>query len=448
MKENNTDLFDLIHALSKMEKRYVISNLKKEKCKEYSDLFSYISKQNSYNEQTVLIYFQDNSLSNNFAIKKHRLFQKCMFYLVQFRKQKDKRIKLSEQVNFLPIYLQKGLIKKLKKDITRLIKECKKYGFNDLLLIVYRYKSYIVSSSNDSGRDKELKQMQEDILQANQIILQQSYFYNSDNLASVLSSHKSVGNDKFIENLITDVEQKFLHTTDFISANSYLSVLLNYHWYHSNHQKKHDLLIEKMELLKLYNKEDSPNFYISIINIIDSAFSLQNYNEAKKYITVLNSIKTKNTTINNSIFISVFIFKLHLHLAKKEYKKSEKVVIQNIKIYLSIQEEFTSHKRLVLEFYIFLTYFYNKQYKKCARWFSTDLAKLNYDENSNFLIEYILYLSFKKNPKHNNKHAERFLNSIKNKYEENEMITKFIKEKEISYIDVMFDVNTLHFELI
>ncbi len=164
-----SDLFDLIHSMTKNEKgyfkKYSSGYIKKGDSK-YLKLFDLINKQKKYNEDVLITYFEQNYAEAHFSALKNYLFNLIIDALRSFSTSKKLQVIVSSAIHASEILLSKGLIPSCNK----ILKRTKRYalGFESYpeALLIIQQELYIYSrTSRQKGSSIEtlLKERQDAI---------------------------------------------------------------------------------------------------------------------------------------------------------------------------------------------------------------------------------------------------------------------------------------------
>src|SRR5690554_3084353 len=105
-------LFELIHSLSKSEKRYFKIYASRHTIGEENNgirIFNYIDDQNEFDEKAVHEHFKGEAFLNQFPITKNRLYDQILNALDAFHASKNIDAQLYKMVHSIHILYEKGL---------------------------------------------------------------------------------------------------------------------------------------------------------------------------------------------------------------------------------------------------------------------------------------------------------------------------------------------------
>jgi len=124
----NTDLFDLIQALNRSEKRnFKLEASKQQGEKNYVKLFDAIDRQSEYNEEKLLKKFKNEAFVKQFSSAKNYLYNLVLKSLMSFHNGKSIANRLKNEYARISLLHIKGLheqcyklLKKAKQDAYRI----------------------------------------------------------------------------------------------------------------------------------------------------------------------------------------------------------------------------------------------------------------------------------------------------------------------------------------
>ena len=155
-------LFELIHSLSKSEKRYfkIFTSSHKEN-NNYVKLFDAIHAQKDYDENLLLNQFKDEDFTRQFSVAKNYLQNLILKSLSSHHNKAKKSIELNEFLSQIEILYWKGLYKLAHKRIKQAKKIADKYDLAHYLLMINywerRMEEYLQGVSLDEDKVNESK---------------------------------------------------------------------------------------------------------------------------------------------------------------------------------------------------------------------------------------------------------------------------------------------------
>ncbi|TVR81830.1 MAG: hypothetical protein EA412_02400 [Chitinophagaceae bacterium] len=194
------ELFQLINALTKSEKRYVLVYIKNHAYKEYNSYFiliDLISKQESYDEVEIKNYLEKKKFKkilSHFAVFKKRLYDLIMKGVRSFgadQNIENKVLNALQDINFL---YERNLLKQAEKILLKTKELALRYEKYPELIALYRYEKMLQSAKPYSEKvfesDKELKKNENNVLDKIKeinhqwfLMIEMNYLRHKDGLA-------------------------------------------------------------------------------------------------------------------------------------------------------------------------------------------------------------------------------------------------------------------------
>jgi len=169
-------LFELIHSLTKSEKRYfkVFTSTHKEG-NNYVKLFDAIQEQKVYDEDKLLSKFKKEDFVRQFSVAKNYLMNLILKSLSQHHQKAKKSIELNEYLTEIEVLYWKGLYKLTHKKINQAKKIAAKYNLTHYLLLINhwdkRIEDYVSISMMNEDACKETQVYLDDYNQQMQMNL-------------------------------------------------------------------------------------------------------------------------------------------------------------------------------------------------------------------------------------------------------------------------------------
>ena len=136
MKSNEL-LHELIHSLTKSEKRYfsVFTSTHKEG-NNYKALFDAIQSQKEYSEKELLEKFKKEDFVRQFSVAKNYLINLILRSLSGYHQKSKKTIELNNSLSEIEILYWKGLYKLALKKVNQAKKIAQKYDMSSYILLI------------------------------------------------------------------------------------------------------------------------------------------------------------------------------------------------------------------------------------------------------------------------------------------------------------------------
>jgi len=436
-------LFELIHSLTKSEKRYftIFTSIHKES-NNYVKLFNAIHTQKEYDEIALLKHFKNEDFVRQFSVAKNYLMNLILKSLSNHHQKAKKSIELNEYLTEIEVLFWKGLYKLCHKKITQAKKIAEKYDLTHYLLLINywerRNEDYVSKTMLNEDVVKEThlyldrynQQMQMNFLIKKMEKITKSSIKSTEQTVKPVQeifNHELMKLDeKDIRNFYTKVDYLFLKGI----GNAILRDEKKEFYY-----KKR--LLEFLEQNPHQIKEN-PIRYASSLNNILLYYYFQGYpKEYPLYLEKLDHVELKFDHVKASFFDTKFNLKLGYYLHLRDRKKIIETLNEMEVWYHAVSDKKSMQAKMICEFNMALAYFFLKDNKQCLKWgnscfkmFDMKAKKFRHDlAISSLILQTFIYIDLK--------HFELALRNIEwifsiaelNKYGVAEMaIFKILKE--------------------
>lgn len=313
----NEALFDLIHAMSKSEKRYFKLAASRHTIGDennYVTLFDFLDKMEFYDEQIVFEHFQGEAFLNRFSITKKRLYDHILSALDAFHAVSAIEPQLFKMLHAADILYEKSLYdqcRRLLRSAGKLAEKHEKHAV--LLLINDKQKRLFETSGYLELNDEELESILTMERRTVDHINEYSYLWTVKSKVFSLLSKKGVArsvdeqisyhqvcsnllNDYKIENLSTECKFLFHHT---LSA-----------YYHATGEPENSLHHLKVNIELLQSSENGnliqPNRLMSVLtNAIYISDKIGKSRAAMLYLAELKKLASSISS-NDDMAIKLF----------------------------------------------------------------------------------------------------------------------------------------------
>lgn len=137
-KTYSSDLFDLIHSLSKSEKRFFklySSKGNTTEVKQYVNLFDAIDKQKTYNEEKIIKKVPE---IKKFSVVKNQLYNLVLKSLSILHQEKRLSLNIRSKLDYIEILYHKGLFNQCEKLLAKAKKQAQKAELFEILLAIQK----------------------------------------------------------------------------------------------------------------------------------------------------------------------------------------------------------------------------------------------------------------------------------------------------------------------
>ncbi len=328
-------LFELVHALSKTEKRYFkrYTSLHGTTAKNYVHLFDDILKMQVYDEEKAKKKYA-GGYADNFGMLKQLLFQQVMKSLSSFHADSSIEHEILSIIREIKILQKKGLYPIAKKKIDKGIKlslEHERLGFLPMLYSHKKsnlYQSFFENTSYEEIENIILEEqhafslMNEIIVQVNIML---KFFYSRAVSAKTKGANNKAETDSIVAQLLLE-KKKPLST--FSAQSIRLHILATYHSDKGNAIKAKNIMREHIKLYHNYPKIKK-EYYFNFLNInyqlTDLLITTKKFSEAAKHLEELEKNKSYNKGYESLFFMLHYSALLKLYTETKEFSKTIKL---------------------------------------------------------------------------------------------------------------------------
>ncbi len=415
MKTPSSYLYDLVHSLSKSEKRYIKVQAGSED-KDYIQLMNALLAQKTFNEEQLIKKHRNAKFVKNLATHKKYLYDLILKSLANFG-EKEPEDKVLEKIAAARVLFNKNLAEAAMKELNQGEKIAKKYEFFELQLQILELKKNIVKNHDEKAHYQIFKAESECLALIQNL---KDYWYLDMQLTVFYYNFTKIKTDEhkqFIQKIIKDPKiQNLSLATTFKSKNIFYSINSKYQRILGNHEQAYELNRQTLLLydsyphfLKLYTKE-----YIGLLfnDLMSYGNSIQ-FDRFEEGLQRIKSVterpelklhrnKKKYTYIKSFVFVILFRLEV-FYLLNQECKTKFQRLLSLIP---EIQKGLNEYRRLIeipyqiyIFYYVALAYFHNKLYKQALDWnnkilnnFKDDTRKGLYYSSKilNLLIHYEL----------------------------------------------------------
>lgn len=380
MKTPSTHLFDLVHSLTKAQKRYIKVQAGS-KGKDYLDLMDAILVQTVYNEQKLI---QDNNGSKfikYLAVNKQYLYDLLLKYLAQFG-EKSIEDKIYERISGANILLKKGMFIASLKELKKGQKLARKYESFEMLLLLSNIEKRIYSIQQYQPKDElyieEQYNDETSVLKELKNTADYSYLNQKINQFQLRFQKIQTQEHKaFMETFIQSPLLKSIdRATNFKSKIHFTQANATYNFMSGNIQEAYNfnkqflnLLEENPHFLKIYAER-----YLGTLNnmLIDS-LSVGNYDTLDEGLNrLIQTTKLKAFShiknIEARVFRQRYLLLLNWCLGQKDFQKALQLIPEIEKGLARHKKNIEKHHRITFYYLNAYLLFLNKHFAEALNW--------------------------------------------------------------------------------
>ena len=395
-------LFDLIHNMSKSEKRYFKIHASRHTIGEqnkYVQLFDFIEQQKEFNEEEVFAHFKGESFLNKFSITKNRLYDHLMKALAGFHSNSSSDANIYKLLHGAEILYEKGLYEHSDRQLKSAKRLALKNGDSALLLKIESKLNEIketqgyakVTLSELESQEKELNEILVSEKYYNKLWLLKSKLFSMMHLQGKSRSEEDI--EKF-EILFDEYEK--LKRPEKISFNAqYLSIHFESAYYFAtlNREKCLNSSYKNLELFQKENKKikDVPHKYLSVLtNIIHLELAEGNTKSIYSLLGELNTFKVKykistNEDLEIKLFSSIKSTNLMVHIHQAEFQKAVSMEESIIEGFNQFGGGITPSRKAYLSFKLAIAFFGEEEFNNSLKWINAILNDSELDENEDIV---------------------------------------------------------------
>lgn len=402
MKTASSDLYDLIHSLSKSEKRYIQLQSSAETL-DYMELWKILLKEEDYNEAKLKKEYATANFMKNFAMSKQYLFERILLLLDRYRKQSDADI-LTEKGRLVKILWQKGFKKKAKSRLQKALKKAEEGELFEVQLSLLETKKAFPETDYQETAEEiknclaklqninEYWEISQAIYQKQQELRKQRNYIKEQELSELFNTPK-LFNDSFAKTFRSRVYYYHARTTYFFATGQKESA------YNGNRIFLKLLEDHPKQLMMM------PERYLSILNsLLIGSLDLKKNEAFSENLKKLRSLPSQKIfksikDIDARIFRQGTILEVNSLLEQRKYEETEKLILP---LQIGLKKYGDKIPRIHLSTLEYLTtylLFLNQRYEDALDRVNKILNKENTGEIFQFalILELLTHFSLKNN---------------------------------------------------
>lgn len=384
-KTASSDVHELIHSLTKSEKRYFkvyCSRHSSSADNNYVQLFDFIAGQKEYNETEIFTYFDGELFLNKFSITKNRLYDQIIKSLDAFHATSSVEAQLYKQLHASSILYQKGLYQQAVKTLRSARKLAEKHEHVTLLLEINQKLKQLNESCGEKCFDKTAI---DKIHQRDHVYTQQLGYYallwkTKGELFAEMNARGKVRCEASRESY-DKLIQPLLHH-DYNGDKTFdICYLENHIWsayYYAtlNEEKSLTYVKKNVNLYESYPKriQQEPNKYFAVVsNLVHLECARNNYVAAHAYLKRLKSFPkdfgiTPTVDLEIKCFSMIYSTETMLFLKQSEFAKAVELAEAISAGLQRFDDKIAPNRRAYLYFQMAVAFFGIGEYAKSLKW--------------------------------------------------------------------------------
>jgi len=407
--KNKELLYELIHSLSKSEKRYFsVFTTKQGEKSNYVKLFNAIRSQKKYDENALIDLFKNEDFVRQFSVAKNYLINLVLKSLSIHHQKAKKSIELNSFLTEIEILFWKGLYKLAYKKIQQAKKIAQKYDMTHYLLLINywdrRIENYMTTKMLN---ETVVKDTQKFLSEYNQQ-LEMSIMIKQMEKISRSTIKRTLGTSAPVKNIFNQDLMK-LKENDIINFHAkldYCFVKGTGYAFLGNKEKEFYYKKRAFELLEEnpHQIKENPTRYASAINNMILYYYFQGLiDKIPPYLEKLDQVELKFNHTKISFINAKHNLNLRFYMYHKETTKVEDLLLEMESWYNANMTYKSTVVKMISEYNISLAYFYLNKTKNCLKWcnscfklFDMKVKKNRHDlAVSVVLLQLLLYFDLK-----------------------------------------------------
>jgi len=379
MKIPSSFLFDLVHSLTKSEKRYIKVQAG-DRDKDYIQLMDALLAQKQFDEEKLIVDHLGAKFLKHLPVNKRYLFETLLKGLSQFGYHSIER-KIFEKINAVNILTEKGLLKAAASELKKGKSIATKYEFFGLQLLLSDLDKKLNSQQRDKKTNTSLQEIYEaDLNRISQLNNTNQYWHLTAQIIQFQTSFQKIQNPeqrKYVEELANSPQlndfslaTNFKSKLYFFQANAvYQFILGNAKEAYNLNRQFLDFLEEQPHFLRLYTQR-----YLATLNnmLIDSLI-IGNYEALETGIERLVSTVERSEfksikNIESRVFRQRYLLLINWSLSQKDFKKALVWIPEIEKGLERFGKKIERHHRITFYYLSGYIIFQNGQYDRALHW--------------------------------------------------------------------------------
>lgn len=399
-------LYELIHSLTKSEKRYfkVFTSSHKDN-NNYVKLFDAIHAQKEYDEEELIEQFRNEDFVRQFSVAKNYLMNLILKSLSSHHNKAKKSIELNGYLSEIEILYWKGLYKLATKRVMQSKKIAKKYDMAHYLLMINywerRLENYTGSISLDEDTVNEAKEYLKEFNQQLEINFLSKKMENLTKASIKLSKQavegvKEIFDDEHMR-LKEEEINNFHAKLDYMFLKGVGNTILGNKEDEEYYKRR---TIEWLEENPHQVKENPLKYASSINNMLLFYYFLNYSDEFPKYLKKLENVELKFEHAKSQFYDTKFIFELGYYIHIRDEEATKKSLDSMEAWYKEGGMKKGTQAKMICEFNMALTNYYLGDRKKCLKWcnsfmsmFDMKRKRFRHDlATSSFILQVMVYI--------------------------------------------------------
>ena len=404
----SSDIHELIHAMSKTEKRYFSvfsSRHYSNGDTKYSALFNFISEQEVYDEEAIFKHFKGEAFLNQFSTTKSRLYDEILQALDLYHAQKTDEAKILRIIHSATILYKKGLYNHVEKILKTGHRIAHKIESHNLILEINELRKKILETKNyQSTKGLNVDDLNQENKSLNEFQRVHNLLWEyKSSIYGYLNKNGKPRNEKDAKHLQVNYENLKLidiSVLNYKTKHEYFQVIGAYFFSINEHEKCLDILLKHIEHLNsnVELKQKHFNLYCSVMtNLINCYQTLGWHHPVKKHtqslIDFIKQIDFKNNKgLKLKTYINLNSLLLEQAIKQADYDKGLKTINDTTLMIEQEKDNISPTRKMYFYFQFAKIYFAKGIYKDSLNWINEILNYKQQERSDIYNYAQLLHL--------------------------------------------------------
>lgn len=381
MKTVSDDLFQLIHSLSKQEKRYFKLHATRHvigKENKYVQLFDAIEKQNHYDEGKIKRKFKGQAITNQLHVAKNYLYHLILNSLRNYH-EANLEDKFYTWMRNAQLLFDKGLYKQSEKSLNKAKKSAIENERFLQMLEIYRWEHQIAHSRNDFNRLDEYTQ--KGIQEEFEVLAKYQNFLEFQALndrvfipywkkGAIRSEKEKTALKRLFQKPIF---QKPENANSFRARYFYFNARFSSHLFLGELNESYQCIRQMVQMFEALDpkkvKGKLIRYYSSaLINLAIVQHRLHKFDEILQTLQQLRQVPTESPEQKRRLLIRSFNLEINLYLHTGQFSSGVQQIKELEPVFEKYQQEINKQQRIGTYYNLAYLYFGAANYDRALDW--------------------------------------------------------------------------------
>lgn len=380
-------LFELIHSLSKSEKRFIKLNATLQGSdKVYLRLMDAIAKQKEYDEEELMKFFKDEEFIKQFSVAKNYLQNFILKQLRQYHSDLKANITCKHLLNDIEVLFWKGQYKLAEKLIYKTEKIASKYElflileelnnwsdriYSALLTLDKKSVSKTIEKHNDNIRRYQNILSYKELISKAHLLTKQSEIIRDN---SEFEAYQDLINHPLLQD--ESKAESYAAKYSYYVLNGVLKRIAGDINESGRYRKK---LVEFLES-KPHLLEENPIHYTAALhNVLMHSLIIHDHDLYHEYIEKLRNYNFKMPHEKANMFSSLCLFELGYYTEYSYFDKAVKFVEETVSKYDGVNNLLNLEHEFLLHYHAALAYYHLEDYNSALKWINNVINRTSKD---------------------------------------------------------------------